>query len=171
MQRQIGTQRLPVGAVIVEAGTAAADARPLVHRVAFALRGRRARGRLAIAGVAGVRGVIVRIKSVFGARAGFRARLGARLLRRVRACILSVRAGVVRRRGVALVGRRGCARCIFRGGVARAGFGAFEEGVFLKLLFDVFGQFLIRQLQQLDRLLQLRRHHQLLGLPEFQFWS
>ena len=38
-----------------------------------------------------------------------------------------------------------------------------EHGVLDELLLDVFCELEPRQLQQLDRLLQLRRHHQLLA--------
>ena len=43
---------------------------------------------------------------------------------------------------------------------------ALQERVLLELGVDIGGQFDVRQLQQLDRLLQLRRHDQRLGLPE-----
>ena len=43
---------------------------------------------------------------------------------------------------------------------------AFEERITLKLLLDVSGEIEVRELQQLDRLLQLRRHHQMLPLAQ-----
>ena len=64
--------------------------------------------------------------------------------------------------------------------IASAGFGravgaaagsrlvALEQRIALELALDIFGQFEIRQLQQLDRLLQLRRHDQGLALPQLQ---
>src|SRR5579864_296857 len=64
----------------------------------------------------------------------------------------------------------------FRGwlGLDRRRFGAIlgggivelKEGILLKLSVDIGGQLDIRRLQQLDRLLQLRRHHESLALPE-----
>ena len=47
-----------------------------------------------------------------------------------------------------------------------AGILAFEQGVLFELLFDKGRELDIGQLQQLDRLLQLRRHHQRLALPD-----
>ena len=44
----------------------------------------------------------------------------------------------------------------------------FQQRVFLDLGLDEFAQFEVRQLQQLYRLLQLRRHHQRLALPQLQ---
>ena len=44
--------------------------------------------------------------------------------------------------------------------------GAFEQRISLQFLFDKGRKVEIRQLQQLDRLHQLRRHHQRLGLAE-----
>ncbi len=41
-----------------------------------------------------------------------------------------------------------------------------ERGIALQLLLDGLGELEARELQQLDRLLQLRRHHQRLGLLE-----
>ena len=48
----------------------------------------------------------------------------------------------------------------------RAAFGGamLEQGIALDFGLDEVRQLKIRQLQQLDRLLQLRRHHQLLAL-------
>ena len=45
---------------------------------------------------------------------------------------------------------------------------ALEERVLLELALDVGRQLEIAQLQQLDRLLQLRRHHQSLALTHIQ---
>ena len=44
----------------------------------------------------------------------------------------------------------------------------FQKRVLLDLGLDEFAQFEVRQLQQLDRLLQLRRHDQRLALPKLQ---
>ena len=44
----------------------------------------------------------------------------------------------------------------------------FQERVLFQLGFAIFGQLDVRQLQQLDRLLQLRRHDQRLALTDFQ---
>jgi hypothetical protein len=41
-----------------------------------------------------------------------------------------------------------------------------EHRILLELLLDRGEEFETRELQQLDGLLQLRRHHQLLGQPE-----
>jgi hypothetical protein len=46
------------------------------------------------------------------------------------------------------------------GRLVLAGFVALEQGILLELPFDILGQLHMGQLQQLDRLLQLRRHHQ-----------
>jgi hypothetical protein len=43
-----------------------------------------------------------------------------------------------------------------------------SRGFFFELVVDISGQIQVRELQQLDRLHQLRRHHQRLGLAEFQ---
>ena len=43
--------------------------------------------------------------------------------------------------------------------------GAFEQGVLFELPLDVGGQIQVRELQQLDGLHQLRRHHERLALP------
>ena len=43
-----------------------------------------------------------------------------------------------------------------------------SSGLRSSSLLDIFGQFEIGKLQQLDRLLQLRRHHQGLALPDLQ---
>jgi hypothetical protein len=48
----------------------------------------------------------------------------------------------------------------------RAVIGPFEQGIALQFLFDERRQVEIGQLKQLDRLHQLRRHHQRLGLAE-----
>ena len=45
---------------------------------------------------------------------------------------------------------------------------AIEQRIAFELLFDIIGEFEIRKLQQLDRLLQLRRHDQRLALPHFE---
>ncbi len=47
--------------------------------------------------------------------------------------------------------------------------GALEEGVAFKLPFDIGGQIQVRELQQLDGLHQLRRHHERLALPHLKF--
>ena len=46
--------------------------------------------------------------------------------------------------------------------------GAVEQRIALQLLLDIGREVQIRQLQQLDRLHQLRRHHQRLRLAEFE---
>jgi len=48
------------------------------------------------------------------------------------------------------------------------GFVALEEGVLLDLALDIGVELDIRELQQLDRLLQLRRHDQRLALPDIE---
>ena len=53
-----------------------------------------------------------------------------------------------------------------RGGSGVVGFLAFEQRVALKLGLDERGQLHVGELQQLDRLLQLRRHHQTVALPQ-----
>jgi hypothetical protein len=56
-------------------------------------------------------------------------------------------------------------------GLARArqfGLGALEERIPLKLGLDVGGKVELRQLQELDRLQELRRHYQGLALTHFQ---
>ena len=45
---------------------------------------------------------------------------------------------------------------------------ALEQRIALELALDIVGEFEIRQLQQLDRLLQLRRHDQGLALLQLQ---
>ncbi len=45
---------------------------------------------------------------------------------------------------------------------------ALEQRILLDLALDIGRELEIRQLQQLDRLLQLRRHHQRLGLPKIE---
>jgi hypothetical protein len=62
----------------------------------------------------------------------------------------------------ALLGCRGCRR---RAALAR-GAGRFEERIALDFLGDEPLDLQVRQRQQLDRLLQLRRHHQRLGLAQ-----
>ena len=60
---------------------------------------------------------------------------------------------------------------ILAGHFALAAFGTFrplEERILHELLLDVGGELEVRHLQQLDRLLQLRRHHQRLGLPKIE---
>ena len=58
------------------------------------------------------------------------------------------------------------------GGGDRLGLGPFvdalEERIALQLFLDHRGQFEVRQLKQLDRLQQLRRHHQGLSLADHQ---
>ena len=55
---------------------------------------------------------------------------------------------------------------------ARLAFGgAFEQGVLFELPFDVGGQIQVRELQQLDGLHQLRRHHERLALAHLQSLS
>ena len=46
--------------------------------------------------------------------------------------------------------------------------GSFKQGVLFELPFDVRGQIQVRELQQLDGLHQLRRHHERLALPHLQ---
>ena len=46
--------------------------------------------------------------------------------------------------------------------------GAFEQGILFELPLDVGGQIQVRELQQLDGLHQLRRHHERLALPHLQ---
>jgi hypothetical protein len=46
--------------------------------------------------------------------------------------------------------------------------GAFEQGIALELAIHIGRQVQIRQLQQLDGLHQLRRHHQRLALTDLQ---
>jgi len=53
-----------------------------------------------------------------------------------------------------------------RGGSGVLGFLAFEQRIALKLGLDECGQLHVGELQQLDRLLQLRRHHQTVALPQ-----
>ena len=43
----------------------------------------------------------------------------------------------------------------------------FQQRVLLYLAIDEIAQFEVRELQHFDRLLQLRRHHQALRLPQF----
>ena len=121
-----------------------------------------------------------------GARAG--PVVGAEILvRRVAAGSRGIDIGVVSVNGVAGFFCRcvaGQVDCIAAGGffvgvivVTRAaallgrvgrGFVRFKKRIFFELFGDEFRQLEVRQLQQLDRLLQLRRHHQLLRLSEFQ---
>ena len=72
---------------------------------------------------------------------------------------------VERRRAVNGFGRAGG---ISLSALRLAAFGIFalQQRVFLELGFDIFRKLEIGELQQLDRLLQLRRHHQ--GLALFQ---
>ena len=51
---------------------------------------------------------------------------------------------------------------------ARRAFVALQQRILLQLLFAILGKLDVRQLQQLDRLLQLRRHHQRLALADLQ---
>ena len=54
------------------------------------------------------------------------------------------------------------------GAVVAVGLAALEQRVLLDLGLDEIGELEVRQLQHLDRLLQLRRHHQRLGLAQFE---
>ena len=67
----------------------------------------------------------------------------------------------------------GAFRGAFRRFIDRRGLAvvAFQQRIFFQLGFAIFGQFDIGQLQQLDRLLQLRRHDQRLALPQLQSWT
>ena len=47
---------------------------------------------------------------------------------------------------------------------------ALEHGVFFQLFLHEVGKFQIGKLQQLDRLLQLRRHDEILTLPKVKPW-
>ncbi len=62
----------------------------------------------------------------------------------------------------------GVGRCLGRSGVTLAdrslvGLGFLEERILLQLLLDEGGEFEMRKLKKLDRLLQLRRHRQRLA--------
>ncbi len=66
-------------------------------------------------------------------------------------------------------GRRHTARLVGAGQrVIALRLAGFQQRVFLDLGLDEFAQFKVRQLQQLYRLLQLRRHDQRLALPKLQ---
>jgi hypothetical protein len=52
--------------------------------------------------------------------------------------------------------------------VFAAALGALQQRVLFDLGIDIVGELKVRQLQHLDRLLQLRRHHQSLGLAKRQ---
>jgi hypothetical protein len=49
-------------------------------------------------------------------------------------------------------------------------FGALEQGIALQLGLDVAAQLDVGELEQANSLLQLGCHHQLLALPQLQFW-
>ena len=55
------------------------------------------------------------------------------------------------------------ARCAVVGGLGR-----LEKRILLELLSDIGGELEVGQLQQLDRLLQLRRHDQGLALAQIE---
>ena len=107
--------------------------------------------------------------------AGVGARSGVEGVFELGAEILGQRAGV----GLQLL--RGPVRLLFArrplgkagGSVSGAGegeiVGAFEQRVALELVLDVGGEFDIGQLQKLDRLQELRRHHHRLALTHHQF--
>ena len=78
-------------------------------------------------------------------------------LRRVGVPGLAFRRGTVRRIGGACIGRA----LLVVGG-------AVEQRIALELRFDVGDQIQIRQLQELDRLHELRRHHQRLALADLE---
>ena len=65
-------------------------------------------------------------------------------------------------RGCRLLGRLG------RAAVAVVFAGALEQRIALELPLDIGGQIQVRELQQLDGLHQLRRHHERLALPDFE---
>src|SRR3546814_4539469 len=52
-------------------------------------------------------------------------------------------------------------------GPALLGLAALQQGIALELLLDIGHQFQVGELQQLDSLLQLRRHNERLAMPEF----
>ena len=99
---------------------------------------------------------------------------------RVLVCVVGIERGLVARRQglgggqVETVGRRLVVATRRRGladlGTAVAGreigFLALQQGVLLELPFHVRRQVEVRKLQQLDRLLQLRRHDQRLALSK-----
>ena len=45
---------------------------------------------------------------------------------------------------------------------------AFEQRIALQLILDISGQILVRQFQELDRLLELRREREVLRQPELE---
>ena len=64
-------------------------------------------------------------------------------------------------------GARGCLRRVsLRCAALLVGLLAFEQRIALELGFDEGGELDIGELQQLDRLLQLRRHHQAVALAK-----
>ena len=65
-------------------------------------------------------------------------------------------------------GRRFAARRASRSACARRRVVTLQQRILFQFGFAIFRQFDVGQLQQLDRLLQLRRHHQGLALPDFQ---
>ncbi len=85
---------------------------------------------------------------------------GSRLRQRVGAGVIG---GIGR--GLAPIGQLVGRRTFGRQGV---GFGALEQRVALQLLLDEGGDLLVGELQQLDRLPQLRRHDQRLALAELE---
>ena len=69
--------------------------------------------------------------------------------------------------GLALILDGGWGFGLLFGGSRLALAGAFEQGVAFELPFHVSGQIQVRELQQLDGLHQLRRHHERLALAHF----
>ena len=67
-----------------------------------------------------------------------------------------------------ILGRRVRARRVLGRRHARIGVVHFKKRVPLDLAFDIFGELGVGKLQQLDRLLQLRRHYQRLRLSEIE---
>ena len=65
----------------------------------------------------------------------------------------------------------GAGKLVIRRGavVAVLGFNPLQQRITFEFLFDIGNQIEIGQLQELDRLHQLRRHDQRLALPEFEF--
>ena len=138
------------------------------------------RGAAAPFGIGGWRGVLR------GARGGVRRLLGKHVVEAgvERAFDLGTAAEVraepfllpAVRRGVEAVAGRGfiagCLAGIAAGCVATLGpavrsfAGAFQQRIALQFVFDEGGEVEVGQLQELDRLHQLRRHHQRLRLAE-----
>jgi hypothetical protein len=84
-----------------------------------------------------------------------------------RGCRLAV--GRIQQRRIAVIAVFGGRRLgLARGLAVRRGIVSFEQRVRFELLLDESRHLDIRQLQQLDRLLQLRRHHQRLGLTQIE---